>query len=188
MNTFRSAEIWHFATHHTFDWADYLSSGLEFGTDEKGRSRRLTTEDLLYRVAQAAPRLVMLTVCESGLSEMKEFPDEALGMSTAFLQVGSAGVISTLWDVDDLATALIVGKFYEGLLADGISPPEALGSALRDADTDEIVNFVQERQAGLDDAYAFMLADLAAAAFALPPGEPPFADVKYWGGFVYVGA
>ena len=45
------------------------------------------------------------------------------------MQIGAAGVVSTLWQVDDLATALLMARFYEQHLDKGLAPPTALKQA-----------------------------------------------------------
>jgi CHAT domain-containing protein len=43
--------------------------------------------------------------------------------------LGAVGVLSTLWPVDDLATAFLVARFYDLHLAGGEAPPSALRHA-----------------------------------------------------------
>ncbi len=53
-----------------------------------------------------------------------------LTLGTMFLAAGAAGVVSTLWSIDDFATALLMSRFYELLREDTFSDP---GEALRGA-------------------------------------------------------
>ena len=75
------------------------------------------------------PRLVVLSACETGLYDIDRNPDEFVGLPATFMQLGAAGVIGTLWQVDDRATALIITRFYELHLGQGIPPPAALKQA-----------------------------------------------------------
>jgi CHAT domain-containing protein len=45
------------------------------------------------------------------------------------MQLGAAGVVGTLWEVDDLATALFMAKFYDLHLDGGLPPATALKQA-----------------------------------------------------------
>src|SRR5262245_7492397 len=54
---------------------------------------------------------------------------EFIGLPSAFLQIGAAGVIGTLWSVDDVSTALLMMRFYELHLAGRLEPAAALRSA-----------------------------------------------------------
>lgn len=55
---------------------------------------------------------VFLSCCETGLG-LTEITDDILTFSTAFLCAGARSVISTLWSVDDLATALFSIFYYQ---------------------------------------------------------------------------
>jgi CHAT domain-containing protein len=74
----------------------------------------LTAADVaLLRVGSS---LVVLSGCETGLSRVTR-GDELMGMVSAFLEAGSASVLASRWRVDDRATAGLMTRFYEGLLA-----------------------------------------------------------------------
>lgn len=55
---------------------------------------------------------VFLSCCETGLG-VAEITDDILTLSTGFLCAGAKSVISTLWAVDDLATALFSLFYYQ---------------------------------------------------------------------------
>ncbi len=71
--------------------------------------------------------LVMLSACESGLGGIAG-GDEIVGFNRGFIYAGSPRVISSLWKVDDLATAILSKKFYRELKS-GQTPAEALRHA-----------------------------------------------------------
>ena len=92
------------------------------------------------------PRLVVLSACETGLSEITSNPDEFIGLPGTFTALGAAGVLGTLWPVSDAATALLIAKFYELHIEQRLSPPTALRQAqpwLREASGDEIDAYCQ---------------------------------------------
>ncbi|MEG5036987.1 CHAT domain-containing protein [Microcoleus sp. AT3-D2] len=70
---------------------------------------------------------VFLSCCETGLG-LTEFTGDILTFSTAFLSAGARSVISTLWAVDDLATALF-SIFYYQEWQQGKNRPEAIRQA-----------------------------------------------------------
>lgn len=70
---------------------------------------------------------VFLSCCETGLG-MIDITDDVLTFSTAFLSAGARSVISTLWAVDDLATALF-SIFYYQEWQQGKNRPEAIRKA-----------------------------------------------------------
>lgn len=64
-----------------------------------------------------ACRLVTLSACETGITDIRQSPDEFLGLQAGLLQAGAPTVVSTLWPVDDLSTMLLMERFYQNLLA-----------------------------------------------------------------------
>jgi CHAT domain-containing protein len=70
---------------------------------------------------------VFLSCCETGLG-VTELTDDILTLSTGFLCAGARSVVSTLWAVDDLATALF-SIFYHRLRQQGSCRPAALQQA-----------------------------------------------------------
>jgi CHAT domain-containing protein/tetratricopeptide (TPR) repeat protein len=191
LEKFSAASIWHFATHGRFDWSDFRRSGLELGRGADGRSNRLTTEDLLYGTPGITPTVVLLTACESGLGDLKESPNESLGLPAAFLQAGAAGVIAAMWKVEDLSAALLAAKFYDAYLNHGLAPAAALRSAqlwLRSSTGAALLAFVRGLQARVESpTRAREFEPILAALSKLPARECPFADVERWGAFIYVG-
>ena len=52
-----------------------------------------------------------------------------MGLTRGFMYAGSSRVAASLWKVDDRATAELMKRFYEGMLARRLSPAAALRSA-----------------------------------------------------------
>ena len=74
--------------------------------------------------------LVTLSACETGVN-LVAAGDEVIGLVRGFLLAGAAGVVSTLWTVDDQATASLMTRFYSSLRR-GLSPAASLAEAQRD--------------------------------------------------------
>ena len=66
----------------------------------------------LFELDLRQARLVALSACETGLSELNSLSDEFVGLSSGFLYAGCNSVIGTLWTVNDLSTGLLMGEFY----------------------------------------------------------------------------
>jgi CHAT domain-containing protein/TPR repeat protein len=84
---------------------------------------------------------VFLSCCETGLG-LPEITDDILTLSTGFLCAGARSVVSTLWAVNDLATA-IFSIFYYQHRQQGCSRPEAVRQAqikLRELNKEELLN------------------------------------------------
>lgn len=67
---------------------------------------------------------IFLSCCETGLG-VTEITDDILTLSTGFLCAGARSAVSTLWSVDDFATALF-SIFYHRYRQQGFHRPEAL--------------------------------------------------------------
>jgi CHAT domain-containing protein/tetratricopeptide (TPR) repeat protein len=132
---------WHFASHGTFSWSDPRRSALVMAG-----MARLSVDRLLGADGLGHPRLVVLSACETGLTEITANPDEFIGLPGTFLALGAAGVIGTLWPVNDAATALLIAKFYDLHKGAGLAPPAALSKAqawLRQSTRDELDAYAQ---------------------------------------------
>src|SRR6185436_6078725 len=52
-----------------------------------------------------------------------------MSLTRGFMYAGSRSVVTSLWKVDDRATAKLMKYFYESMLRDGMRPAAALRSA-----------------------------------------------------------
>jgi CHAT domain-containing protein len=72
--------------------------------------------------------LVVLSGCETGLG--RQMRGEGLvGLTRAFMYAGAPRVVSSLWKVDDQATAQLMTRFYRHMLQGGERPTAALRAA-----------------------------------------------------------
>ena len=185
LGSLKGASYWHFATHGQFAVRSPRASTLLLAGGET-----LTVGRLTDQVGLGNPRLVILSACETGLYEFKRTPDEFIGPPSAFLQAGAAGVVGTLWPVDDVSTALLIVKFYDLHFAERLEPAAALRRAqlwLRDATRQELRAFV----AGLRSAQRLGAEDEALLKSSLADGAPadhPFRHPYYWAAFQFFGA
>ena len=121
--------IVHFATHGVLDTERPGLSGLVLArVDPAGRPTEgfLNLHDV-YGLSLRAD-LVVLSGCQTALG--REVRGEGLiGLTRGFMHAGAGRVIASLWQVQDLATAELMERFYRAMIVDG-SPPAA---ALREA-------------------------------------------------------
>jgi tetratricopeptide (TPR) repeat protein len=103
-----------------------------------------------------APDHVVLSACEVGLATIRP-GDEALGLASVLLQLGTRSVIAGVARVgDEVAEQTMAG--YHARLAKGADSSAALAEALADVDTDVVppfVNFGAAWAADLEPAAAF---------------------------------
>ena len=130
-------------------------------------------------------RLVVLSACETGITDFSSISDEYISLPSGFLVAGSSSVIPTLWAVNDLSTSFLMIKFYQ-LLKTGLSVSLALNTAqlwLRDATTEKL----QEWRSQLPlrptqkEALYDMLDEIGAREIR------PFQSPYHWAAFCSVG-
>ena len=122
------AEVVHFATHGLIG-TDPDRTGLVLSLvrpDGQPRPGFLSVPEV-ERLRLAA-RLVVLSACQTGLGKAMR-GEGIVGLVHAFLQIGTAQVVATLWPVDDAAMAELMSHFYAALLSQRRSPADALRAA-----------------------------------------------------------
>ena len=175
--------VLHFACHGAFDAAAPLDSGLLLAHGEM-----LTLRQVRDTAALAGARLVVLSACQTGLTDFRELPDEVIGLPAGFLEAGAAGVVGSLWPVDDRSTALLMGDFHRRALA-GQPPAEALRAAqrwLRGATRAELGAYYEAHIRQMSAAEAF--AAQGEVVGGGPPDEAPYAAPTHWAAFTFNGA
>ncbi|MXY45096.1 MAG: CHAT domain-containing protein [Dehalococcoidia bacterium] len=173
-----SATHVHFACHGGGRFFDpLLSAALSLSDEEPLSAREVAGLEI-------SARLVVASACETGVLQGYFEVDESLGLASAFVAAGAAGVVSTLWQVDDLATALIMSKFYEGILGAGMEPAAALREAqlwMRAADAATINAYASAREP--------LRVMRSRSQSAIASGDSaPFNAPSFWAAFVFTGA
>jgi CHAT domain-containing protein len=102
-------DIIHFATHGQFIPESPMNSSLLLTPDSQDDGRLTALEILKLRVMG---RVVVLSACKTALG-MSSTGAEIVGLNRSFLYAGSPSVISSLWNVDDRATAQLMDHFYK---------------------------------------------------------------------------
>jgi CHAT domain-containing protein/tetratricopeptide (TPR) repeat protein len=189
----------HFACHGEFDLREPLRSALRLVPPDS-----LTLETALKQLSLPRTRLVVMSACETGLVDPGDLADEYVGLPAGFLLAGAPGVLSTLWAVKDLSTALLMRRFYLYHLRgvpdsprDGPLPPaQALRRAqrwLRDEVTARMAAefcLQRARQAlrARDDRACRLAQDAFMRYDRMAPDSRPFAHPVYWAPFIVSGA
>jgi len=101
----------HVACHGTFNADDALHSGLLLSADGENDGRITVSE--LYDMRLNA-NLVTLSACETALGKVAN-GDDVVGFTRGFLYAGASSIVSSLWQVDDKATSILMQHFYNSL-------------------------------------------------------------------------
>ncbi|MBE9093227.1 tetratricopeptide repeat protein [Tychonema sp. LEGE 07203] len=185
-----AADIMHFTGHGEHDTDCPAESALILANGDK-----LTLRDLL-NLPLREYYLVCLSACETGLTSTSNLMDEFVGLVSGFLARKTAYVLSTLWRVDELSTALLVIDFYRRFQA-GLHPAQALGEAqqwlctLTYPKLAEEYAILADQIDGCSPAFAEYLEseayDIQENTDKMESSQPPFADPYYWAGFTITG-
>ena len=122
-------QIVHFATHGFFNSEHPELSGIFLAMVKPDGSQIngfMALQDI-YKLDLSA-QLVVVSACDTALG--KDIKGEGLmSLTRGFMYAGSRSVVTSLWKVDDRATAKLMKHFYEAMLQDGMTPAAALRSA-----------------------------------------------------------
>ena len=174
-----SASILHFAGHASFDADRPFYSGMILS-----EGKRLRVVDLLGKQVFMKSRMAVLSSCQTAVIDFSKIPEESIGLPAGFLQAGMPAVVSTLWEVNDLSTAMLMIRFYQYLLQENhgainepMKPSVALQRAqlwLKDLSAQGIDDFVE----------TFLPTHIGRARLRK---DDTFSHPYYWAGFTLNG-
>jgi len=180
----------HFSCHGEYKWDDPPASGLALADEN------LTLADFQSgKVDLTAARLVVLSACETGLTDIfKGSPDEYVGLPAGFMLAGSPCVLSSLWSVSDLSSALLMERFYNNHLKKGMSFAAALRDAqfwVRNLKAGEVASYsrqcYQEAIGSRDDIELLRYKNFYNNLAEKDPNKCPFEHPYYWSAFSVYG-
>jgi CHAT domain-containing protein len=179
------ADPCHYAGHAVYRRDDPLASRLEL-TD--GNLTLGLMFDGEMRVPPGAN--IVLSGCETAMTDYGDPADEYLGIASGFLFAGSASVLSTQWAVAEPAAALLIADYYANL--ETAEPAAALAQAQRQLrrtsrrDQRRLLDHVDEldRRGLLDEPSRDRLRD---ARQSLRSSRTDYAHPVYWAAYTITG-
>ncbi len=107
-------QIIHIASHGEFDPINPLFSSLKLTKD--------TAQDGNFEVNEVFSLninadIVTLSACQTGLGKITG-GDELVGLNRAFIYAGTHSLLSSLWRVSDISTAILIKHFYRNYVVD----------------------------------------------------------------------
>ena len=182
LDAMERADYLHFASHGVFDSSRWFDSRIDIGSGEALRLGDVAARDL------SRVRLVTLSACESGVSHLAGLQEEFLGFPAIFSAAGAQAVLSTLWRVSDLSSALLLEAFYRDYL-EGVHASVALNEArkwLRRVTAGELVARARAELAAPRDERRWRPVECSGVIgrFAgTPPDTCPFRSPYHWAAF-----
>lgn len=116
--------ILHIASHGDFYPNDPAKSALILA-EGGGEDGNLSVGEIFSLPIKAD--MVTLSACESGMGALSR-ADEVIGMTRAFLFTGADTVVTSLWRINDVSSAVLMKRFYRYLAA-GDNKAEAMRKA-----------------------------------------------------------
>lgn len=188
----QASDVLHYTGHAKFSLAQPLDSALVLGNQHEP-GQWLSLREIFRTLKLPRNSLTVLNGCETGML-LPDMADDYVNLVTGFLYGGAKCVISTLWSVPDLSSALLMSRFYSEWRS-GSSPATALREAQRwlrcdiaDGNalmTTVLPTFLNE----LDDTILRQRCEKSAQEYAERfPSSPPFASPAHWAAYTAVGA
>jgi CHAT domain-containing protein/Tfp pilus assembly protein PilF len=113
-NNIEKYGIIHLASHGEFDPINPLFSAIKLSKGEKNETDgNLETQEVFGLNLQAD--MVVLSACQTGLGKITP-GDDIIGLNRAFFYAGTHTLISSLWRVSDISTAILIKNFYRQYL------------------------------------------------------------------------
>jgi CHAT domain-containing protein/tetratricopeptide (TPR) repeat protein len=206
----RDATYIHFACHGVVDRKRLLDAGLRLAPDADDRNGQpkearderhtasrtmplrdgvLTLGEIFKDVLLPRAPLVVLSACKTGLTNVREWHEEFIGLPAAFIYAGASTVVSTLWPIPDVATWLLMRSFAQGIAA-GIDPVLSMRQAqeeLRNISLESVLERIAhaaEREDNADRREGM----IRVGEYLRRQSDPhPFAGPYWWAGFTVIG-
>jgi CHAT domain-containing protein len=164
-----------FACHGRYDPDNPRTSILQLSATES-----VPFSTLFADPAIPACRSVMMGACESGLGRTL-VSSESIGLPLAFLAAGARYAIGSLWQVNQIASAVLTAEFYRMLRGEARTPTNALNEAQR-----HILRMTRE------DVILWLRSNVPEKAedweqVIRTMEDPPFENPFFWAGFSITG-
>lgn len=118
-------DLLHIAAHGVYNPISPLFTRIELAPDAMNDGNLEVHE--VFGLDLTGVNLVVLSACKTDLGEQSN-GDEIVNLTRAFLYAGAPSIVTSLWSVNDQATAVLMSAFYAHLRT-GMSVANALRSA-----------------------------------------------------------
>ncbi|HEY1579317.1 MAG TPA: tetratricopeptide repeat protein [Terracidiphilus sp.] len=179
----RQVAVVHIASHFVFKPGDDSQSYLLLaGKDQDKAGFHLTVADFRddQRISLEDTQLLTLSACETGMSGTAGNGREIDGLGTTAQLKGAKAVISSLWEVNDASTGVLMADFYRRWVNGGgkVTKAEALREAQLDLLQGRLASQAGAQNRGIN-------ADDKEPSAASGPAD--YSHPYYWAPFVLMG-
>lgn len=182
----------HFSCHGSYNWDNPSQSGLYLVG-----GRTLSFADLQSDIVDmSSSRLVTLSACETGITDViKGLAEEFVGLPAGFMLAGVPCVVSSLWSVPDISTAMLMEQFYSNHIG-GMDIPQALQDAqlwVRGLTSKQVADYIEKcyssgKWEGKSKEFIEQYRERYLEMAKESPDEKPFQHPYYWAAFTVNGA
>jgi tetratricopeptide (TPR) repeat protein len=182
--------LFHFTGHGTHNIDSPLESTLELSNKE------VITMQEIFKLNLSQYSLICLSACETGLTSQTNIIDEYVGLASGFLSAKASYVLSTLWQVQEISSALIMIEFHRELKIKKQPPTIALKKAqtwLRTVTSEKLAQWYEQLATEIgegNDYYDTLIsrANQAKKETATMGKEyTPYNHPYHWAGFIITG-
>ena len=205
-NNFTNSQWLHFSCHGSFDLESPLKSALQLANSEVNASLLTTYSSRYVRINEETaidlskcltladilelnlPQcyLVCLSACETGVIDVRNNSDEFIGLSSGFMKAGAVNIVSSLWTVSDVHTAILMIKLYENIANKPQDITFALNTVqewLRKATQVEIIDWLKQKPEIKEEQKENIINSLSKQC---RPEHQPFNQPYFWAAFCAV--
>ena len=205
-NNFTNSQWLHFSCHGSFDLESPLKSALQLADSEVNPSLLTTYSSRYVRINKETaidlskcltladilelnlPQcyLVCLSACETGVIDVRNNSDEFIGLSSGFMKAGAVNIVSSLWTVSDVHTAILMIKLYENIANKPQDITFALNTVqewLRKATQVEIIDWLKQKPEIKEKQKENIINSLSKQC---RPEHQPFNQPYFWAAFCAV--
>jgi tetratricopeptide (TPR) repeat protein len=177
--------ILHFTGHGYYDYSQPLNSALALSQQD-----RLTLTDIVA-LDLSTYELTCLCACETAIAANQTITTEYIGIVSAFMYANVGKVISTLWTVESVASAILMVEFHRRRLA-GTPTAQSLHQAkqwLKKATPTDLQTWYQETLDSLPPDHSLIpwLRARQRENAKIEPDHQPYQNPYYWAAFTLTG-
>jgi CHAT domain-containing protein len=177
--------VLHFTGHGYYDFGWPMNSALALSQRD-----RLTLTQII-KLNLSFYDLACLCACETAIAGNQTITTEYIGIVSAFLYAGVAKVVSTLWTVESVASAVLMVEFHHRRLT-GKPENQALSEAkhwLRTASVVKLSRWYQQQMDALPDDHSLRpwLCDRLDELATMKSDSIPYENPYFWAAFTLTG-